>query len=1656
MALRELNIGTDALKPAIAPILAKTAAKGKKTVEQTYQKLTQLEHILLRPDTYIGSVERATQHMHVWDSAAANMVARDVTFAPGLYKIFDEILVNAADHKQRCQAMKTIRVEIDAEANKISVWNDGSGIPVEMHAKEGVYVPELIFGHLLTSSNYDDGEKKVVGGRNGYGAKLANIFSKEFTVETADSERGKKYTQVFRNNMNSKDKPSITSNPRNENWTRITFSPDLAKFGMLSLDNDVVALMTKRVYDIAGTNPAIRVFLNGDRLPVKSFKDYISFYHATPPDVAFMHERCGARWEIAVGASGGQLEQISFVNSIWTIKGGTHVAHVVDQVVAKIAEQISKKNKGMKLKPHQIKSHLSVFVNCQIENPAFDSQTKETLTTKSSQFGSKCVLTDEIVKKILKSGIVENVLSFAKFKQGKELAKTDGGKKVRVLGVPKLDDANKAGGRDASKCTLILTEGDSAKALAVSGLSIIGRDYYGVFPLRGKLLNVREASHKQIMDNAEISNLKKILGLQQNKVYNSSNINTLRYGHVLIMTDQDHDGSHIKGLLINFFDHFWPALLSVDGFLQEFITPIVKCTKGKAEKVFFTMPEYQQWIDMEDGGGALWKIKYYKGLGTSTAAEAKTYFSDLGKHLIPFQWCGPDDSKMIELAFAKAKVSERKQWLTDYVPGTYFDHAVDELNYTNFINKELILFSIADNARSIPSVVDGLKPSQRKVLFACFKRKLTKNEIKVVQLAGYVSEHAAYHHGEASLQATILGLAQNFVGSNNANLLVPAGQFGTRLQGGKDAASSRYIFTKLAPVARALFPEADDAMLAYQEDDGVSVEPNWYCPIIPTILLNGADGIGTGWSTAVPCYNPKDLIASMRQMIKGGSPPMLTPWYRGFTGTIVNVGNSPSYDVHGVVVRGESDDVIKVKELPIRSWTTPYKDFIEAQVAGVADNKDPFVKEFSDNSTENKVSFTITLTPDAASSISGAGDVHKRLKLSGAVSTGNMMLFDAEGRIAKYEDTKSIMAEFFGVRLDMYKRRRGYILNELQEELDCLDNKQRFILMAVEGTIKVSNRPKAVILADLVKHKFKAIPKRTKRATSNKSAMHAHEEESDGDESNGKKGEEATSATEKGYDYLLSMPIWSLTKERVDKLCAQRDFKAAEKAEMEATNVADLWLRDLDDLESVMEADRKFAASEAADLNKAANVAKRNQQKAGRGAVGRSKAAAISYAGLDGDDDDEVNTIAPPTARVKAAVKHRQPKATTAPAAKISGLSRTKASVKPDKLRKGVRIDSVELDEYDSEDEEENEFISESDDDLDDKEEDLKDSEDDVVFDDGKDTNENNVDVNGSADSISLVENSPPHNSRGRATAAAAAKKKLAAAVAPATAVAGGRGKGKASGHASVVEDERVANGSDKSDSDSDSDDDGNMSLAQRLAVKKNILPSVSLVTCAKQVGGAGAAPAASSKRPRVSKAAAVKSTVLVESAERSVFSPSPAPKKKRVRIVSPIGGSRKPVKRSVLAAASKSKGKVAPSVKKAAIVGSDDGDDDDLNRDGSDLEDEVNAPVYVPVKKAAAPAAARKPAAGRAAGRKPAARRAPTKKPAAAVVVDSDKDEDDGGGDGMGATPVKPSARPARRVAAKKVPVVVDSDSDEDGDGGMFGGDSSEFEEDDCDDSDF
>jgi DNA topoisomerase II len=1116
-----------------------------KKIEDKYVKLDPIEHVLRRPNMYVGSIEEDEYLTWIFDDKTQKMKKSKLKYVPGFYKIYDELIVNILDHMKRIEMsksknpVKTIKVNIDTTENKIEVYNDGDGIDIEIHPEHKVYIPELIFGNMLTSTNYDEGEEKIIGGMNGIGAKACNIFSKKFIIETVDANKGLKYTQEFENNMSKKNKPKIKKFSKYP-YTKITFYPDLSKFNLKKITNPMYKMMQKRVYDVCAlTNDNIKVFFNDEKLNIKNFQKYAELYFTDVSSKDILYEKINDRWEVIVSyTENSNLEQVSFVNGIWTLKGGKHVDYVVNQITKNMIEIIQKKNKEVNVKPQHIKDNLFVLIKSTIVNPAFDSQTKETLTTPVSKFGSKGELSKQYFNKLYGTKLIENVIELSQMYMNKSLKKTDGKKKNQIKGIPKLDDAIWAGTKKSDECTLILTEGDSAKSMAIAGLSVVGREKYGVFPLRGKLLNVLDTAANKIANNEEITNIKKIMGLETKKAY--KDVKPLRYGKIMVMTDQDVDGSHIKGLLFNLFNTMWPSLIKIDGFMNSMLTPIIKAKKKDVIVEFYNLTDYDNW--KKNNNVSKWDIKYYKGLGTSTEKEAKDYFKNIRN--VEYIFDEDESKEKIDMAFNKKRADDRKEWLYNYDKQNVIDYKETKVDYEDFIDKDLIHFSVYDTGRSLPSFCDGLKISTRKILYSCFKRNLTK-EIRVAQLAGYVSENANYHHGEKSLQDAITGMAQTYIGSNNINLLMPNGQFGSRLMGGKDSASPRYIHTQLNPLTFSIFNKEDLPILNYLKDDGDKIEPEFYLPVIPMILINGVIGIGTGFSCNIPCYNPKDLINIYKKLLtsddinktfKGLTE--IEPHYTGHKGPIIK--EDSKYISKGIFKR-ISPNQIEITELPIGTWTQDFKEFLEKYM-----EKNPkILKEYESHYTESTIKFILHFEAGSVNNLLkiDKDGVHtkfeKDFKLitSKMLSTTNMHMFNEEGTITKMKNTKQIIKEFYNFRLSWYQKRKDYLIDKLKNDLVFLDARIKFILDIIEDRLKVNNKKKEIIEEYLEKNNYP------------------------------KKKIESDDKSKTNYDYLIRMPIWNLTYEKKEELLKELNNKKDMLSNIQKKKIENMWLEDLEAFE---------------------------------------------------------------------------------------------------------------------------------------------------------------------------------------------------------------------------------------------------------------------------------------------------------------------------------------------------------------------------------------------------------------------------------------------------------------------------------------------------------
>jgi DNA topoisomerase-2 len=666
-----------------------------------------------------------------------------------------------------------------------------------------------------------------------------------------------------------------------------------------------------------------------------------------------------------------------------------------------------------------------------------------------------------IIANIMKWEIMHNVEDIIKAKEMLVLKKTE--RKKKTVKIEGLDPANNAGGKYSSECSLFVCEGLSAKTYVVAGIGTgvygkSGRDWFGVLPVTGKILNVRNATSTSIASNKVISSFIQTTGLKYDVDYTiDENFRNLYYGKVIIITDADVDGIHIESLLMNLIHNLFPTLLErSEPYLVSMKTPIARVFLSKTKnKLFYDEIKFNEFIKSQDKCP---EVKYYKGLGTTKEQDVPDTF---GSKMVEY-YSDQNLQTTMNKIFHKDYADKRKEWLGEFNPNLSVNslddmkNSINSMNISDYLNNETIKFSHSDCCRSIPNCIDGLKESQRKILYAVIKKglKFTGKSCKVAQLSGYTAEHSNYHHGEQNLQDTMINMAANYVGVNNIPLLYPDGGFGTRLEGGKDAASARYIYTKMEGLTDIIFSKKDEPILNYVVDDGDLVQPEFYVPIIPMILVNGCvAGIGTGWSCNVPCYNPVDIVTCIKQWLNGDNMDVIHPWYRDFKGKISKENNK--YVTEGVIENTKNQNVKNITELPIGMWTNKFKELTEDLVCSKQ------IKSCKNYSTTTEVNFLISEHKD------GIKSNFKNLNMYSYLYITNMVLFDDNCKIKKYEDVSSIIVNFCEVRLEYYEKRKAYELKVIDKEITDLNNKQRFITSVVDETIEIMRRKENDILGEL-------------------------------------------------------------------------------------------------------------------------------------------------------------------------------------------------------------------------------------------------------------------------------------------------------------------------------------------------------------------------------------------------------------------------------------------------------------------------------------------------------------------------------------------------------------------------------------------------------------
>lgn len=1119
------------------------------TQKVTYKVMKdQREHVLLRPDMYIGSIKNSVVEYY---GATFDEKENDIKIEQkngeinsGLHRIFVEIVSNAIDNFFRSSStdIQTTKIKINiTEEGEISVWNDGLTIEIVVDSETGMYNPEMIFGRLLSSSNFDDSEKRKTSGRNGLGSKVSNIFSKYFKFETFDPPTGKKYIQEWKDNMSIKGNPKITSPKLKNGYTLITFLPDYERFGVVGISKDMHQLFLKNIIDTAMIT-GVSVFYNNEKIPVKSLKDYAMLYEQND---CISLESEDSKVVLSANSS-ASWKPVSFVNGVETYDGGTHVNMWTECILRPVLEKINTASKkgGKTLTIKDIRPYFRIFINCNIDNPSFTSQEKTKFDGIISD-PSKVILPKHI-NSILKWDVIKEIKELLVSKELvalKNVEKKRGFKKIEGL-----DQANLAGGKDSEKCCLVLCEGDSAATMATSGIStgvygVKGRDYFGILRLRGKVLNVRGKNGDVISKNKEICNLIQALNLKIDCDYTiDKNFKSLSYGKIIILTDADCDGIHIGGLILNFFHCLFPSLLNrYPPFITSMRTPIIRIYYPKDVLEFWTISEYKTYQESNKKKNG--EIKYFKGLGTNTRNESIEVF---GKKMIEF--ISDDDvDENINKIFNSKMANKRKTWIENYNPSEQKELVsksnIQRLNISDFLNNEMILFSIDDCKRSLPNGIDGLKESQRKILYSVFLKNLkySGKTIKVAQLGGFVSEKTNYHHGEQCLFDTITKMAHNFVGSNNIPLLYRGGMMGSRLELGKDAASARYVYTKADKLTHLLFRQEDEPLLTHIIDDGDKIEPHFFIPIIPMVLVNGVIcGIGTGWSCNIPSYNPLDIIVCIRNWLEYRCYekdekeekndfvsyvfPELFPWYNNFKGTIEKVEKN-KFVTKGTIKR-KGKNIVVVTELPISLSIKKFKDSLD----DLLETKE--IKGYKNYSTDNEVHFEIQENE--------LEYTLETLGLTSSLSTNNMVLFTKNGNIKKYDDVDSIIEDFCIVRYEYYIKRREYILKNTEHELNIVTNKMRFLTEVMDGTLVIKDIDEVALTNTLDKRGY-----------------YGYEDDDINNED----------IKLKKYRYLINMNIRSFTKQKLKELQNNIDKLTIFFNKIKNMSPKDMWIDDIDELE---------------------------------------------------------------------------------------------------------------------------------------------------------------------------------------------------------------------------------------------------------------------------------------------------------------------------------------------------------------------------------------------------------------------------------------------------------------------------------------------------------
>lgn len=1120
---------------------------------QQYQRLEHRDQIRLRPDTYIGSPTGVTSEP-IWTAkilgeGTIRVEHLTVQVSAAIIGISKEVFDNATDNVERSvmEGIDPGNIQVAMSNDSVTVRNHGKHIPVVIHHVEKIWTPQMLFGVLLTSDNYEDTISRYKIGRNGYGVKLTNIFSVIFQVIIGDPVNKLQYTQTWTDAMTKISEPIIEPYD-GPGFTQITFAPDFNYFYESNIAtkaflSSMEGFYLNRTMEMSYAAQVITYF-NGIEL---DYRNAVTFFNAHFEGLDTARRQIhwvspDKRQEFVIADTPGKGFAHAFVNGT-PVHQGQHVNEYLKAVFEDIISEFKDKH-GKKVSVLHLKKHVSILLRVTLDKPVFDSQIKKMLMkpTPKPQIGKK------IQREIRKWDTEEELKKF--FNMKSKVKEDHRDKPKRIAKVTHAIQSGSSNFQERLKCTLILTEGETGKTLAMKGFKHLpgGMQYNGIYPLRGKPMNIERHTEEKISANNELSDILNILNADVDIDYykNPQECQKLRYGKIGLMMDADYDGYHIDGLLIKFIYSRLRSLAPFE-FVVIIMTPVIEGFKAGQRLAFYHQKQHAKWMRQNDPHG--WEFKYRKGLG-SWDTDPKTLKALFEKPVIVTLEIDSTTDDILTLAFNKKFAAERRQWIAAYDPNSEVVIRTPR-PVTDFFMEEFRDYSKASVIRAIPRLMDGMKPVHRKILYAMFK-KFPKSDkkhktIKIPQFGGFVMEKSGYHHGEQALYTTIIGMGQRYItGPNNIPVVESEGNFGDRRMRGDDKSPARYLFCRLAPITRYIYRQEDEPLWEILYDDGDPVEPKEMYPVIPMALVNKCEGISTGWSTKIPCHDPRVVLEWVRQWVEEkkakrhipkeelsinvADKPELKPWWRQYTGNLIRIKNHPFEAYRNEGRFDYQHHTIFIREIPAEVSIERYKNWGE-KIEDLYHEKpeEALFRSFLMCTEPPNIDFRINglSTPTLA-----------KLNLVRTITLSNLVLIGKDDVPKKYAYTYEIVCEWCYDRLEIYERRKAYLIGDKEDELKRITLKYMFIMDVVEGRLELRNRPRSEIIPYM---KAKGYP----YGSSKKKSKNPHEKK----ESN-----------------FLAIPIGTITREKSEKL---RQKLGAVQAELDYyRNVLpeDLWLKDLEEL----------------------------------------------------------------------------------------------------------------------------------------------------------------------------------------------------------------------------------------------------------------------------------------------------------------------------------------------------------------------------------------------------------------------------------------------------------------------------------------------------------